>query len=96
MRTREEQRGFAAFGQRILGIILNLIALSVAIAPAAAISALGWWIASRIAGHSPAVLAAATMPAVFFLAAECWLFVKILGAQYEKLDVGSDMEPMIV
>lgn len=92
-KTREEQRGFVAFGQRLLGAILNIVGLSVCLAPAAAAFAVGLWISTRLGGDDAAILAAATMPAVFLLAAECWLFVKILGAQYEKLDVGKDLEP---
>lgn len=93
-RTREEQRGFVAFGQRILGVIANIVAMSICLAPAAAVSGIGLWVASRLAGgDNAAILAAATMPAVALLAGECWLFVKILGAQFDKLDVGKDLEP---
>jgi hypothetical protein len=93
-RSREEQRGFVAMGQRILSAIINLVVLSLFLAPAAAVSAIGLWLAAHFAGDNAAILAGATMPAVFLLAAECWLFVKILGAQYDKLDVGRDLEPM--
>lgn len=94
-RSREEQRGFIAFGQRILGLIVNVLALSLFLAPAAAVGAVAVWIAMQFSG-GPAVMAALTMPAVFVLCLEIWFAVKLLGAQYDKLDVAQDLEPAAV
>jgi len=93
-RTREEQRGFIALGQRILGMVVNLIALNLFLLPAAIVCALSFWITMQFTSGSAAVLAALTMPAVFVLVLELWLFVKLLGAQYEKMDLGKDLEPV--
>lgn len=92
-RTREEQRGFIAMGQQILMTIINLVTLSLFLFPAFVVSAVGLWIAAWFNADSPAILAAATMPAVFLLMGEVWLVIKVLGAQIDKLDVGKDLEP---
>ena len=92
-RTREEMRGFIAMGQQILMAIINLLTLSLFLAPAAAVSAIGLWVASRFGSDSSLLMAAATMPAVLLLCAEVWVLIKLLGTQIDKLDVGKDLEP---
>lgn len=92
-RTREEMRGFIAMGQQILMSIINLLTLSLFLAPAAAVSAVGLFIASRFGSGSALLMAAATMPAVLLLCAEVWVVIRLLGAQLDKLDVAQDLEP---
>ncbi|HET7437173.1 MAG TPA: putative ABC exporter domain-containing protein [Thermoanaerobaculia bacterium] len=93
MRSKEDQRGFYSFGTRILGLIANLVALALTLAPAVAASAIGFLIAERLAHGSAPIHAAATMPGVALLVAEVWAAVKILGSQYDRLDASRDVEP---
>ena len=91
-RSKEEQRGFVAIGQRIVSMIINLVILAVLLFPPAVVVAGGYWAASRVAS-GPVPLAMATMPAVALLAGELFLLVRLLGSQFEQLDVGTDIDP---
>ena len=91
--SKEDMRGFVAIGQRIVALLLNLVVLFIMLLPAAIVAAGGYWLAMRVFKGGPAVLALTTMPAVALLIAENWLFVTFLGAQFDKLDATSDVDP---
>lgn len=93
MRPREEQRGFAVIGLRLLEAIANIAVLFIVLTPAALVSLVGYWVARKLAGDSALALAAATMPAVLLLLVEAWGMLHLLGAQYDKLDATKDLEP---
>jgi hypothetical protein len=92
-KSKEEQRGFMAFGQRLLTFILNLVLLGVFLLAPLIVSGAGIWVAKRFAGGGPLLLALATMPAAALLSAEVWMAVKFLGSQFESLDVSTEMDP---
>lgn len=92
IRSKEEQRGFVALGQRLLTLLINLFVFCTMLLPAALVSLLGWWVAHRFAGGSPALLAAMTAPGVALLLLEVWLGIKFLGAQFDRLDVANELD----
>lgn len=92
IRSKEEQRGFVAFGQRLLALLLNLLLFGAMILPAALVSGVGFWIGRQFAGDQPAVLAAMTAPGVALLLFEVWLGIRFLGAQFDRLDVANELD----
>ncbi len=92
-RTKEDQRGIAVMGQRILGFLLNIVVLGVAVAPSAVVAGMAFFLAQRFARDSQLVLAASTLPAIAILVAEAWFAVRLLGAQYDRMDLARDLEP---
>ncbi|HWW62159.1 MAG TPA: hypothetical protein VN181_12385, partial [Thermoanaerobaculia bacterium] len=92
IRSKEEQRGFVAFGQRLLALLFNLLIFGAMVLPAAAVSFGGWWIGQQFAGGRPALLAAMTAPGVAILLLEVWLGIKFLGAQFDRLDVANEID----
>jgi hypothetical protein len=94
VRGKEEMRGFVMTGQRLVTLAGNLLVLVVALIPAAIVFLPSVWLAYKFFAGSPALVAVATMPAVGVLVAEAWFGVKALGAQFENLDVSSEMDVM--
>lgn len=92
-RSKESPRGIAATGQRLLMLLGNVIVLTLAVAPAGLVVIPGLWAATHFAPGNPVALAAATMPGVALLVFEVWLGIKLLGAQYDKLDATNDFDP---
>lgn len=91
-RSKEDPRGIAFTGQRIIMLVGNLFVLGVALIPAGLVLAPSIWLAMHFFSGSSAVIAVATMPAVFTLAVEVWIAVKALGAQFDRLDVSNELD----
>jgi hypothetical protein len=89
MRSQDDPKGFVIMGQRLILLASNLFVLGVALIPSAIIVLLGWLISSHFS--STAALPLATVPAVALLFGEVWLGIKLLGAQFEKIDVTNEM-----
>ena len=94
VRGKDDVRGFVMMGQRLVTMAGNLIVLVIALVPAAVVFLPSVWVAHKFFSGSPALIAVATMPAVAVLVAEAWFGVKALGAQFENLDVSSEMDVM--
>ncbi|HVR38960.1 MAG TPA: putative ABC exporter domain-containing protein [Thermoanaerobaculia bacterium] len=90
VRSKEEQRGFVAIGQRLLALLMNLVVFCAVLVPAAIVSGIGFWIGMQFAGGQPALLAAMTAPGVAVLLLEVWLGLRFLGAQFDRLDVANE------
>jgi hypothetical protein len=91
-RSKEESRGIAFTGQRLIILVGNLLALGIALIPAAIVLLPSLWLAlTWFQGH-PASIAVATLPAVATIVVEIWLAIKFLGAQFERLDVANETD----
>lgn len=90
-RSREESRGFAPFGQRLVLLGGHLLTLGFALLPAAAVFLPAIWIARQMTDFG-AALAIATCPAAAVLVAEIYLAVQFLGSHFESIDVANDLE----
>jgi hypothetical protein len=91
-RSKEDPRGIAFTGQRLVMLLGNLLVLGTALIPAALVLIPSLWLAAKLFSGHPAGIAVATMPAVFTLATEVWLMVKGLGAQFDRLDVSNELD----
>lgn len=89
MRSQDDPKGFVVMGQRLILLASNLFILGVALIPSAIIVILGWLISTHFS--STIALPFATVPAVALLFGEVWLGIKLLGAQFEKIDVTNEM-----
>jgi len=89
MRSQDDPKGFVIMGQRLIFLASNLFVLGIALIPSTIIVLLGW----LISGHFSSTLALplATVPAAALLFGEVWLGIKLLGAQFEKIDVTNEM-----
>jgi hypothetical protein len=96
IRSKEDARGFAASGQRVVLFLGNVIVLAVAAAPAALLFLPAWWLSHRYFGGSPAGLAILISPSVALLAVEVWIGTKLLGAQLDRIDVANEIDTMPV
>jgi hypothetical protein len=92
LRSKDDQRGFVAAGQRLIVLFGNILCLSILLIPPALVFVPSAWIAWRYFSGNPAGLAVATMPAIAVIAGEAWMGLKILGAQFERLDVSSEFD----
>lgn len=92
VRPHEEQRGFAVFGQRLLGLALNLLAFAITLVPAAIAGGVGYLLADHFIGDTQAALAATIVPAVAVVLAEVWAGVHALGVRYDQMDVAQELE----
>lgn len=91
IRSGEDQRGFAVVGQRLVMFAGNLLVLLFTLIPAA-ILFIPAFVLSRMYFHgSAAVLAVATVPSVALLIFEVWMGIKFLGAQFDKIDVTTEV-----
>lgn len=91
-RSKDEPRGFVAMGQRLVLMAGNLIVLAVALIPAAILFVPALWFANRFFSGSPLVLAFATVPSVALLLGEVWLGIRLLGAQFDRIDVSAELD----
>jgi len=91
-RSKEEMKGFMVFGQRLVMMIGNLFILALALLPAALLCVPAYLIANRYFHGSSFVLAAAIVPSVMLLGGEVWLGVRLLGAQFDRLDVSAEFD----
>src|SRR5207302_7030982 len=92
MRGKDEPRGFVATGQRLVTLAGNLLVLAVALIPAAVVFVPSLLVAHKFFAGNPAFVGVAAMPAVAVLAADVWMALKALGAQFEKLDVTNESD----
>jgi ABC-2 type transport system permease protein len=90
-RSKEEARGFAPFGQRLVLMAAHLLVLGVLLLPAVAVFLPTIWIARQMTDFG-ASLAIATCPAVAVLVAEIFLAIQFLGNHFESIDVSNDLE----
>ena len=91
-RSKEDPRGIAFAGQRLVMLIANLIALAIVLIPAALVLIPSVWAAMAWFKGSPISIAIATMPAVATIVAEVWVGIHLLGQRFEELDVTNEME----
>jgi ABC-2 type transport system permease protein len=90
-RSKEEARGFAPFGQRLVLMAAHLLVLGVTLLPAVAVFLPAIWIARHMTDFG-ASLAIATCPAVAVLVAEVYVAIQFLGSHFESIDVSNDLE----
>ena len=95
-RTKEDPRGFALTGQRLLLVLGNLVVLSIALIPAAIVFAPSAWLAMRFFDGNMMFLAVMTTPAVAVIGGEVWLGVRLLGDRFEALDVSQEFDTIAV
>jgi hypothetical protein len=95
-KPKDDMRGAAVVGQRILTLLANLIVLAIVLIPPAIVAAIGYFVTHRFARDSQLILALSTVPAIALLAAEAWLAVRILGAQYDRMDLARDLDPGMI
>ena len=87
----EDQRGFVVVGQRLVFFAGNLLTLLFALLPAAVLFVPAFLISRAYFAGSAGVLAIATVPSVALLCFEIWLAIRFLGAQFEKVDVTTEV-----
>ena len=90
-RSREEARGFAPFGQRLVLLAAHILILAVALIPAGIVFIPAVFVARRMTDFG-AALAIATCPAVAVMAAEVYAAVQFMGSHFEDIDVSNDLE----
>lgn len=91
-RSKEDPRGIAFTGQRIIMLIANVLALSLALLPAAIVLVPSLWAAMTWFKGHPISIAIATLPAVATLVAEVIVAIHFLGMQFDRLDVSNEIE----
>lgn len=91
-RSKEEPRGIAFTGQRIVMLLGNLFVLGLALIPAGLVLLPSLWVSMHWFSGHPAAIAIATMPSVFILGVEVWLGIKALGAQFDQLDISNELD----
>ena len=84
---RDERQGPEALGRGILMMLGQLLALLLAVLPAALVMAAGFWLAGFTGLGVPGRAAVAAIPSVMLLGGELWLVVQFLGGQFEKMDI---------
>jgi hypothetical protein len=94
MRSQDDPKGFVVMGQRLIFLASNLLILTAALIPSAIVVVIGWLISRNFSASF--AMPFATLPAVALLAAEVWIGIKMLGAQFEKIDVTNEMGSAIV
>ena len=68
--------------------------LTVSLIPPAIVVLIGWFISRNFSASFAVPFA--TVPAVGLLVGEVWLGIKMLGAQFEKIDVTNEMGSAIL
>ncbi len=92
MQAPDESRGFAVFGQRLVILGGNLLVLLVGLLPAAIVFLPTFLLAHKYFASSPIFLALGTVPSIAVLFAEIWIAIHLLGAQFDQIDVTSEIE----
>jgi ABC-2 type transport system permease protein len=92
MRSKDEPRGFVMMGQRLVTLAGNIFVLGVALIPAGIVFVPSLFLAHKFFAGNPAFLGIAAMPAVAVLLGEAWIGIKLLGAQFEKLDISNESD----
>jgi ABC-2 type transport system permease protein len=91
VRSGEDQRGFVVIGQRLVLLGGNLLVLLFTLIPAALLFIPAFLLSHAYFAGSAAVLAVATTPSVALLVFEVWMAIKFLGAQFDKVDVTTEV-----
>jgi len=91
VRSGEDQRGFTVIGQRLVLLAGNLIVLALALVPAAILFVPAFFLSHAYFHGSAAVLAISIVPSVGLLIFEILMAIKFVGAQFEKIDVTSEV-----
>ncbi|HEX7191352.1 MAG TPA: hypothetical protein VF381_07250, partial [Thermoanaerobaculia bacterium] len=94
LRSQDDPRGFTVVGQRVVILAGNLLILTVTLIAPAIIVLVGWLIARNF--NASFAVPFATVPAAALLAGEVWIGIKLLGAQFEKIDVTNEMGSAIL
>ncbi|MGA7616140.1 MAG: putative ABC exporter domain-containing protein [Thermoanaerobaculia bacterium] len=88
----DQSRGFITMGQNLVLMIGQLFTLGIALIPAALVIGIGAFIASSVGALGVQPIAVAAIPAAMLLWFEAWAAVHFLGAQFEKIDIGTDLD----
>jgi ABC-2 type transport system permease protein len=96
MRPADDPRSFVTIGQRIVVLLANLLALGIAMIPAALVFVPSLWIAWKFFSGSAIFVAVAAFPAAIVIMAEVWLGVKALGARFDTMDVSNEFDIVMV
>lgn len=96
MRPADDPRSFVTIGQRIVVLFANLIALAIAMIPAALVFLPSVWIAVKFFSGNAIFVAVATVPAAAVIVFEVWLGVKALGARFDAMDVSNEFDIVMV
>ena len=95
-RAKEDPRGFALTGQRLILVLGNLVVLAFALIPAALVFAPSAWLAIRFFEGNAMFMAVMTTPAIAVIAGEVWLGIRLLGDRFEALDVSQEFDTIAV
>jgi hypothetical protein len=94
MRSQDDPRGFTVMGQRLVLLAGNLLVLIVTLIPSAIIVLIGWLVSRNMSASFAVPFA--TVPAAALLCGEVWIGIKLLGAQFERIDVTNEMGSAIL
>jgi len=94
LRSQDDPRGFTVIGQRVVVLAGNLLILTVTLIPPAIIVLIGWLVARNFSATFAVPFA--TVPAAALLCAEVWIGIRLLGAQFERIDVTNEMGSAIL
>ena len=78
-------------GQRLVILGGNLLVLLFALIPAALLFIPALLLSHAYFKGSAGVLAVATVPSIALLVGEVWMAIRFLGAQFEKIDVTTEV-----
>ena len=86
------ERGLDVMGQRIIFLVGQIVVAAVALIPGAVVGAvayfIGAWLVGPVAGAAFAVVAV-----IFILCVELGIGIRLLGAQFERFDLSSELRP---
>ncbi|MCU1229660.1 MAG: putative transporter, permease protein [Acidobacteria bacterium] len=88
--SKEDVKGFVVMGQRLLVLACYLVVLSIVLIPPAAIFVPTIFFAEHFLSGTPIFAALTTLAPVAVLLGEIYLAVKLLGAQFERIDVSEE------
>jgi len=91
-RPKEDVRGFAVGGQRLLMLAGNLALLAVFLIPVAIVFIPSFMVANHFFSGTPIASALMTVPASAVMAGEVWLGIRFLGSRFDALDVSIDFD----
>ena len=92
LRSKEDVKGFAATGQRLIVLVGNLLILGVVLVPAAIAFLPAFWAAHHFFSGSSLALAVATAPSAAVLIFEIYWGMHLIGEQFDRLDGTTDFE----
>jgi ABC-2 type transport system permease protein len=92
--SKEEMRGFAASGQRMVMLLGHLLSFGITLLPAAIVFVPSFFIAQKIMPDSSGALALSTVPAFALLVFEIVIAIRFLGDQFDKIDLSKDLDAL--